>query len=128
MVCKGKEKSDVCKDIDTNPHINDRGMVDVAKIGYRRQRSGRCLRKDKWKTALEIYLDKATGRPASIETEALHFGKKMKDFITREFMERNGRRIAKRNAIFQHPLEKSAWQERERPRRQLSRRVEDDSS
>lgn len=57
---------------------------------------------DQWKTALEVYLDKTNSSPKTKTTEAMHFGKQMKNVIAREFMARTGMRVVRRKAIYQH--------------------------
>ncbi len=57
---------------------------------------------DKWKTALEVYLDKMNSSPEGKTTEAMHLGKQMKTMIAREFMSRTGKRVVRCNAIYQH--------------------------
>ncbi|SEF87626.1 YqaJ viral recombinase family protein [Paenibacillus sp. UNC499MF] len=58
---------------------------------------------DKWKSALEVYLDKTGELPPAEEKEAMRLGSKLKDFIAREFTDRTGHRVMRRNSIFQHP-------------------------
>ncbi|WP_068776362.1 YqaJ viral recombinase family protein [Paenibacillus sp. FJAT-26967] len=57
---------------------------------------------DRWKTAMEVYLDKIGELPETEVTESARFGGKLKDFIAREFSEATGFKVMRRNWILQH--------------------------
>lgn len=57
----------------------------------------------RWKTAVEVYLEKLGDVQPAEETEQMRMGKTLKDIIARQFCEETGKKIRKRNAILQHP-------------------------
>ncbi|EGL13277.1 YqaJ viral recombinase family nuclease [Paenibacillus sp. HGH0039] len=88
--------------------VNTRDLSYEEWLAWRRQGiggsdAGAVYGADKWKTALEVYLDKTGELPPSEEKEAMKLGSKLKDFIAREFTDRTGHRVMRRNWIFQHP-------------------------
>lgn len=59
---------------------------------------------NKYKTPFELWLEK-TGQvtPQSSESEAAYFGTLLEDLVAKEFEKRSGKKVRKRNAMFQHP-------------------------
>jgi putative phage-type endonuclease len=59
---------------------------------------------NKWKSPVSVYMDK-TGQSPEEETnsEAAYFGNVLEEVVAREFMQRTGKRVRKRNAILRHP-------------------------
>jgi putative phage-type endonuclease len=58
---------------------------------------------NKWKSALDIYLDK-TGRGKEYqENESAYWGNTLEEVVAREFEKRTGKKLKRRNAILQHP-------------------------
>lgn len=59
---------------------------------------------NKWKTPFELWLEK-TGQvlPQNSQNEAAYFGTLLEDLVAKEFEKRSGKKVRKRNAIFQHP-------------------------
>ncbi len=58
----------------------------------------------KYKTPFELWLEK-TGQvtPESSNSEAAYFGTLFEDLVAKEFEKRSGKKVRKRNAMFQHP-------------------------
>jgi putative phage-type endonuclease len=58
----------------------------------------------KYKTPFELWLEK-TGQvmPQSSTSEAAYFGSLLEDLVAKEFEKRSGKKVRKRNAMFQHP-------------------------
>lgn len=59
---------------------------------------------NKYKTPFELWLEK-TGQvtPESSTSEAAYFGTLLEDLVAKEFEKRSGKKVRKRNAMFQHP-------------------------
>lgn len=59
---------------------------------------------NKWKSPVEVYLEKIGEAPEVDEmSEAAYFGILLEDVVAKEFTERTGLRVRRRNAILQHP-------------------------
>lgn len=59
---------------------------------------------NKWKSPVEVYLEKIGEAPEVDEmSEAAYFGILLEDVVAKEFSERTGLRVRRRNAILQHP-------------------------
>jgi len=58
--------------------------------------------KDRWKTALEVYLDKTGERPAVKVTEPMRAGRDLKSYIAARFTEQTGLRTRRRHFIYRH--------------------------
>jgi len=58
---------------------------------------------NKYKTPFELWLEK-TGQvtPQSSTSEAAYFGTLLEDLVAKEFEKRSGKKVRKRNAMFQH--------------------------
>jgi putative phage-type endonuclease len=59
---------------------------------------------NKYKTPFELWLEK-TGQvtPESSTSEAAYFGALLEDLVAKEFEKRSGKKVRKRNTMFQHP-------------------------
>nr|WP_128082638.1 YqaJ viral recombinase family protein [Geobacillus thermoleovorans] len=59
---------------------------------------------NRYKTPFELWLEK-TGQvtPQSSTSEAAYFGTLLEDLVAKEFEKRSGKKVRKRNAMFQHP-------------------------
>lgn len=59
---------------------------------------------NKYKTPFELWLEK-TGQvvPQEIQNDAAYFGTLLEDLVAKEFEKRSGKKVRKRNAMFQHP-------------------------
>lgn len=59
---------------------------------------------NKWKTPFELWLEK-TGQviPESSQSEAAYWGTMLEDMVAKEFEIRTGKKVRRRNAMFQHP-------------------------
>jgi len=55
-----------------------------------------------YKNLVEVYLEKVGEAPGKPVSEAMQMGRKLKDFIAQEFMERTGHKAIRRFALFQH--------------------------
>lgn len=58
---------------------------------------------NKWKTPFELWLEK-TGQviPENAQSEAAYWGTMLEDIVAKEFELRTGKRVRRRNAMFQH--------------------------
>lgn len=57
----------------------------------------------KWKSAAEVYLEKIGEIETPEAGEAAYWGTVLEDVVAREFAERTGLKVQRRNAMFQHP-------------------------
>lgn len=59
---------------------------------------------NKWKTSFELWLEK-TGQviPNENQSEAAYWGTMLEELVAKEFERRTGKKVRRRNAIFQHP-------------------------
>lgn len=57
----------------------------------------------KWKSPVEVYLEKIGEAPEEEQSEAAYWGTIMEDIIAREFQLRTGLKVQRRNAILRHP-------------------------
>lgn len=65
--------------------------------------AGIILGLNKYKTAFELWLEK-TGQvvPEEINNDAIHFGNVLEDIVAKEFSERTGKKVRRRNQMLQH--------------------------
>ena len=57
----------------------------------------------KYKTALDVYLDKTTDEITVKESEALRQGKDLEPYVASRFTEETGLKVYQKNEILQHP-------------------------
>ncbi len=57
---------------------------------------------DRWRTSLEVYLEKIGQSPPGRVTEPMRIGREIKSFIAQRFAEQTGFRTHRRNMIYQH--------------------------
>lgn len=58
---------------------------------------------NKWKSPVAVYLEKLDAIEGQEENEAMYWGNVLEDVVAREFTERTGLKIRRRNAILKHP-------------------------
>ncbi len=59
---------------------------------------------NKYKSALDVYIDKTTEEDSEQDiSEAAYWGTALEDVVAKEFEKRSGKKIRKKNAILQHP-------------------------
>lgn len=56
-----------------------------------------------WKSPIEVYLEKIGEMPDQEDNERMYWGRVLEDVVAKEFTERTGKRVRRRNAILQHP-------------------------
>ena len=56
-----------------------------------------------WKSPVEVYYEKLGEIPPVEDNERMYWGRVLEDVVAREFSERTGKRVRRRNAILQHP-------------------------
>lgn len=58
---------------------------------------------NKWKTPFELWLEKS-GQviPVESQSDAAYFGSMLEDLVAKEFEKRSGKKVRRRNAMFQH--------------------------
>lgn len=56
-----------------------------------------------WKSPIEVYLEKIGEMPEPEDNERMYWGRVLEDVVAREFTERTGKRVRRRNAILHHP-------------------------
>jgi len=58
---------------------------------------------NKWRTPFELWLEK-TGQviPVESQSDAAYFGSMLEDLVAKEFEKRSGKKVRRRNAMFQH--------------------------
>ena len=56
-----------------------------------------------WKSPVEVYYEKLGEIPPVEDNERMYWGRVLEDIVAREFSERTGKRVRRRNAILQHP-------------------------
>lgn len=56
-----------------------------------------------WKSPIEVYLEKIGEMPEQEDNEAMYWGRVLEDVVAKEFTERTGKRVRRRNAILHHP-------------------------
>lgn len=58
---------------------------------------------NKWKSPIRLYLEKIGEFKDTEENEAMYWGKKMEDLVAKEYSERTGNYVERRNFILIHP-------------------------
>lgn len=62
---------------------------------------------NKWKSPIAVYLDKIGAMPNQekdeVATERMYFGNVLEEVVAREFSLRTGKKVRRRNIMFQHP-------------------------
>lgn len=59
---------------------------------------------NKWKSVLDVYLEKIGEAPREdITSEAAYWGNTLEEVVAREFSARTGKKVRRRNAMLQHP-------------------------
>jgi len=56
----------------------------------------------RWRSPMAVYLDKIGALEPEDASEAAHWGTKLEDLVAKEFAERTGFKVQRRNAILQH--------------------------
>ena len=56
-----------------------------------------------WQSPMAVYLDKIGEVPDQEESEAMYWGTMLEDIVAGEFTKRTGLKVARKNAILQHP-------------------------
>lgn len=56
-----------------------------------------------WKSPIEVYLDKIGELPDQEDNEMMYWGRVLEDIVAKEFSNRTGKKVRRRNAILQHP-------------------------
>lgn len=56
-----------------------------------------------WRSPIEVYLDKIGEMPEQEDNKRIYWGRVLEDVVAREFTERTGKRVRRRNAILVHP-------------------------
>ena len=56
-----------------------------------------------WRSPMAVYLEKIGDIPDQEENEAMYWGKTLESIVADEFSRRTGLKVARRNAILQHP-------------------------
>ena len=83
------------------------GMEKDAWLGKRRHGIGSTdaagiLGLDRYITPMTVYLDKIGEGVPVVENEMMHFGKRLEDVVAGELVERNGKRVVRPAAMYQH--------------------------
>ncbi|MDK2824536.1 MAG: hypothetical protein PWP71_2454 [Clostridia bacterium] len=58
---------------------------------------------NRWKSAVEVWLEKTGQLESSEPGEAAYWGNQLEDLVAKEFEKRTGLKVRRRNAILQHP-------------------------
>lgn len=56
-----------------------------------------------WKSQMDLWLEKTGEFSEDIDNEAMHWGRTLEDIVAREWSQRTGKKIRRRNAILRHP-------------------------
>jgi len=56
-----------------------------------------------WKSPIEVYLEKIGELPEPEDNEKMYWGRVLEDVVAKEFTERTGKKVRRRNAMLQHP-------------------------
>ena len=56
-----------------------------------------------WRSPMAVYLEKIGDIPGQEESEAMYWGKRLEDVVADEFALKTGLKVARKNAILQHP-------------------------
>lgn len=55
-----------------------------------------------WKSAFELYVEKTSDEVREIDNEAIHWGNVLENVVAEEFTRRTGKKVRRRNQMFQH--------------------------
>ena len=65
--------------------------------------AGAILGKNKWKSPLDVYLDKKGNSVEIPDNEAMYWGRNLEDLVAKEYEIRSGNKIRRNNRIVKHP-------------------------
>ena len=77
--------------------------LEARKKGIGGSDAGAVAGLNRWKSPVEVWLDKTEQIPPKEQTEKMYWGTVLEDVIAEEFSKRTGKAIRRRNAILQHP-------------------------
>ncbi|GGE47921.1 hypothetical protein GCM10011391_28380 [Pullulanibacillus camelliae] len=83
--------------------LNHQEWLKARKKGIGGSDVGAILGLNKWRSPIQVYMDKIGEAPAVPENEAMYFGNILEEVVAREFSKRTGKKVRNRNAILQHP-------------------------
>jgi len=93
----------VAKVLTNTYHMSRQEWLDTRTRGLGGSDASVVLGLNKWKTPFELWLEK-TGQvtPTEIQNDAAYFGTMLEDIVAKEFELRSGKKVRRRNAMFQH--------------------------
>lgn len=85
-------------------NLNREEWLKARKKGIGGSDAGAILGLNKWKSPIQVYMDKVGELPdQDLTSEAAHFGNVLEEVVAKEFALRTGKKVRNRNAILSHP-------------------------
>jgi len=86
--------------------MNHQEWLDARRKGIGGSDAGAILGVNKYKTPLDVYLDKTGQAPDIEDNDAMYWGRALEDIVAYEYAKRTGKKVRRNNAILVHPEHK----------------------
>ena len=86
--------------------MNHQEWLDARRKGIGGSDAGAILGVNKYKTPLDVYLDKTGQSPDVEDNDAMYWGRALEDIVAYEYAKRTGKKVRRNNAILVHPEHK----------------------
>jgi len=86
--------------------MNHQEWLDARRKGIGGSDAGAILGVNKYKTPLDVYLDKTGQAPEIEDNDAMYWGRALEDIVAYEYAKRTGKKVRRNNAILVHPEHK----------------------
>ena len=86
--------------------MNHQEWLDARRKGIGGSDAGAILGVNKYKTPLDVYLDKTGQSPDVEDNDAMYWGRALEDIVAYEYAKRTGKKIRRNNSILVHPEHK----------------------
>ena len=92
--------------------VSTRGLDHASWLQYRKKGlggsdAGAACGVNRYRSAMQVFLDKTTGQTEEMDNEAMRQGRELEDYVARRFMEATGKKVRRLNAILyddRHPF------------------------
>jgi putative phage-type endonuclease len=86
--------------------MNHQEWLNARRKGIGGSDAGAILGVNKYKTPLDVYLDKTGQAPDIEDNDAMYWGRALEDIVAYEYAKRTGKKVRRNNAILVHPEHK----------------------
>ena len=86
--------------------MNHQEWLDARRKGIGGSDAGAILGVNKYKTPLDVYLDKTGQAPEIEDNDAMYWGRALEDIVAYEYAKQTGKKVRRNNSILVHPEHK----------------------